>query len=159
MSRHDITLTVNQSCYSLTVPAHHTLLDVLRDDLELTGTNEGCRMGDCGACTVLLDGLRITSCLVLAVNANGSVVQTIKGLAGDTAGKHHPLQEAFIRHGALQCGFCTPGMLLSAAALLDEIPHRPLNEETVREALTGNLCRCTGYVKIIEAILEVANGG
>lgn len=158
MSHHPITLTVNQSPYTLSVPAHHTLLDILRDDVGLTGTNEGCRMGDCGACTVLLDNLRVPACLVLAVSADGASVQTVEGLAGDAAGKHHPLQAAFIHHGALQCGFCTPGMLLSALAILDEIPERPLSEAAVREALTGNLCRCTGYTKIIDAILEVANG-
>jgi carbon-monoxide dehydrogenase small subunit len=158
MSQHPITLTVNGSTHSLTVAAHHTLLDVLRDEIGLTGTNEGCRMGDCGACTVLLNGLRVPACLVLAVSADGAVVQTIEGLTGEGVGNYHPLQEAFIRHGALQCGFCTPGMILSAAALLDEISERPLSEAAVREALTGNLCRCTGYAKIIDAILEVANG-
>lgn len=158
MSNHPITLTVNKSPYSLSVAAHHTLLDVLRDDLGLTGTNEGCRMGDCGACTVHLNQLRVPSCLVLAVNADGADVQTIEGLAGETTGEHHPLQEAFVNRGALQCGFCTPGMIMSAAAILDEIPERPLSEAAIREALAGNLCRCTGYAKIIEAILEVANG-
>lgn len=158
MSQHNITLTVNGSIHLLEVAAHHTLLDVLRDGVGLTGTNEGCRMGDCGACTVLLSGLRVPACLVLAASTDGMVVQTIEGLTGDGVGNYHPLQEAFIRHGALQCGFCTPGMILSAAAILEEISERPLNEAAVREALTGNLCRCTGYAKIIDAILEVANG-
>lgn len=157
MSQHPITVTVNGSVETLRVPAHHTLLDVLRDDLGLTGTNEGCRMGDCGACTVLMDGLRVTACLVLAVNADGADVLTIEGLAED--GRLHPLQAAFVRQGALQCGFCTPGMILSAAAILEENPERPLTEAILREALTGNLCRCTGYAKIIAAILEAANGG
>ncbi len=156
MSQHTITLTVNSTVHAVTVAAHHTLLDVLRDDLGFTGTNEGCRMGECGACTVLLDGLRVPSCLVLAVGADGMAIQTIEGLA--SGGQRHPLQDAFISHGALQCGFCTPGMILSAMALLDEIPERPLTEEPVREAMVGNLCRCTGYPKIIAAILEVANG-
>jgi carbon-monoxide dehydrogenase small subunit len=157
MSQHSITVTVNGTVHTLTVASHHTLLDVLRDDLGLTGTNEGCRMGDCGACTVLMDGLRVPACLVLAVNADGADMLTIEGLAED--GRLHPLQAAFVRHGALQCGFCTPGMIMSAAAILEEMPERPLTESTLREALTGNLCRCTGYAKIIAAILEAANGG
>ncbi len=158
MNKHPISIMVNDSPYSLTVAAHHTLLDILRDNLGLTGTNEGCRMGDCGACTVLVDSFRVPACMMLAVSADGAVVKTIEGLSNSTAGQHHPLQEAFIRHGALQCGFCTAGMVLSAVAILEEIPQRPVSEADIRNALTGNLCRCTGYAKIVEAILEVANG-
>ena len=155
MSRHDIELTVNGLQQRLTVAAQHTLLDVLRGQLALKGTNEGCRMGECGACTVWLDGQRVPACLILAASADCRAVTTIEGLA--PIAEMHEMQEAFTRHGALQCGFCTPGMIMSAVALLHEIKERPLEEATVRHALSGNLCRCTGYVKIVEAILEVAN--
>lgn len=145
-------LKVNGKLRILTVDSNRTLLQVLREDLGLTGTKEACDSGGCGSCTVLLDGRPAYSCLILAVDAQGKDIITIEGLARD--GCLHPLQEAFIEHGAIQCGFCTPGMLLSAKALLDENP-RPTEKE-VREAISGNLCRCTGYKKIVEAILSVA---
>jgi carbon-monoxide dehydrogenase small subunit len=127
---------------------------LIREDLELTGTKEGCGLGECGTCTVLLDGKPIKSCITLAVQANGREVTTIEGLE-KSDGTLHPLQQAFIDHGAIQCGFCTPGMILSGKALLDENP-RPTELE-VRQAIAGNLCRCTGYQKIVEAILSVAS--
>jgi aerobic-type carbon monoxide dehydrogenase small subunit (CoxS/CutS family) len=142
----------------LTAPTR-TLLEVLREDLRLTGTKQGCGEGECGTCTVLLDGSAVNACLVLAVEAAGREVTTIEGLA--TGAALHPLQQAFIDHGAIQCGFCTPGMILSAKALLDRSP-RPTEEE-IREALSGNLCRCTGYQKIVEAVSaaaeEISTGG
>jgi carbon-monoxide dehydrogenase small subunit len=124
----------------------------LREDLGLTGTKHGCGLGDCGACTVILDGKAVNSCLVLAIQANGSEVLTIEGLA--EKGKLHPLQQAFVDKGAIQCGFCTPGMILSAKALLEEKPNP--TELEIRTALSGNLCRCTGYQKIVEAIDDAA---
>ena len=131
---------------------HATLLDWLRLNAHATGTKEGCGEGDCGACTVILDGKAVNSCLVLAIQANGSEVLTIEGLAEN--GKLHPLQQAFVDKGAIQCGFCTPGMILSAKALLEEKPNP--TELEIRTALSGNLCRCTGYQKIVEAIDESA---
>jgi carbon-monoxide dehydrogenase small subunit len=124
------------------------LVDVLRGQLELTGTKEACGEGECGACTLLLDGEPVTSCLVPALKAQGREVLTVEGLG--SGGELHPLQRAFVEHGAVQCGYCTPGMLMSAKALLDRNPHP--NEQEIKEAVSGNLCRCTGYVKIIEAI-------
>lgn len=147
-----ITLNVNGETHRLEVPVHRTLVDVLRDDLALTGTKKGCDMGECGACTVLLDGKAVNSCLVLAVQADGRQVTTIEGLAVN--GKLDRLQETFIEHGAIQCGFCTPGMILSAKALLAE--NAKPTETEVREGLAGNLCRCTGYVKIVEAVLAAS---
>ncbi len=147
-----IQLTVNGELYEVGVEPWKTLLEVIRDDIGLTGPKEACSTGECSACTVLINGKPVNSCLVLAVDAQDKGILTAEGLAqGD---KLHPLQEAFIKHGAIQCGFCTPGMLLSAKALLDENP-RPTEEE-VREAISGNLCRCTGYHKIVQAILNVA---
>lgn len=149
--RRPITLTVNGERRELSVAVHRTLLDVLRNDLELRGANRGCDSGDCGACTVLMNGKAITSCMVLAVDADGAEITTIEGLARD--GRLHPLQQAFVEHGAVQCGFCTPGMILTAVALLEENPHP--TEAEVRAGLAGNLCRCTGYAKIVEAVLAV----
>jgi carbon-monoxide dehydrogenase small subunit len=147
-----IQLRVNGELHEVIVEPWRTLLEVVRDDIGLTGAKEACSTGECGACTVLLDGKPVNSCLLLAVEARGKDVLTIEGLSQGT--RLHPLQDAFIRHGAIQCGFCTPGMLLSAKALLDNNPQP--NEKEVREAIAGNLCRCTGYNKIVEAILEVA---
>ena len=127
------------------------LVDLIRQDLGLTGTKKGCGTGDCGSCTIILDGNAVKSCLILAVEVNGSEILTIEGLRSER--KLHPLQEAFIQYGAIQCGFCSPGMMMSAKALLDRCP-KP-TEEDVKMALSGNLCRCTGYSKIIEAILAV----
>jgi carbon-monoxide dehydrogenase small subunit len=131
-----------------------TLLRFLRDELRLTGVKDGCAEGDCGACTVILDAKATKSCLVLAAQADGSEVTTIEGLVGDSEGALHPIQEAFLEAGAVQCGYCTPGMLLTAKALLDANPH-PTRDEA-RVAISGNLCRCTGYAKIVEAILLAA---
>jgi carbon-monoxide dehydrogenase small subunit len=147
-----IRLTVNGEVHEAMVEPWRTLLEVIRDDIGLTGAKEACSTGECSACTVLVNGKPVNSCLVLAVETNGKEILTIEGLS--QGNKLHPLQDAFIRHGAIQCGFCTPGMLLSAKALLDDNP-KPTEEE-VRQAISGNLCRCTGYNKIVEAILEVA---
>ncbi len=147
-----ITLHVNGQAYEIAVEPRMRLLDALRDLIQLTGPKEGCSTGDCGACTVLLDGKPVTSCLVLAVSAEGKQITTIEGLAGD--GHLHPLQRAFIAHGGLQCGFCTPGMILAAKALLDENPN-PTRDE-IRFALSGNLCRCTGYDSIVDAVEAAA---
>ena len=146
----DITLKVNGDAYNLTVDTRMTLLEAIREKIGLTGTKDGCGVGECGTCTVLMDGKPIYSCLMLAVEADGKEILTIEGLA--TPEGLHPIQKAFIEHGAVQCGFCTPGMILSAKALLDENPN-PTKEE-IKEAISGNLCRCTGYQKIIEAIEE-----
>jgi carbon-monoxide dehydrogenase small subunit len=143
-------LRVNGEEYEVFVYPQKVLLEVLREELGLTGVKEGCHEGACGACTVLMNGQAIRSCLMLAVDARDKDIVTIEGLAKEGL---HPLQQAFIEHFAVQCGFCTPGMILQAKALLDENPNP--TEEEVRMALTGNLCRCTGYVKIIEAILAV----
>ena len=149
-----IQLKVNGLACKLEVEPRRTLLELIREDLELTGTKEGCSLGECGTCTVLLDGKPIKSCITLAVQANGREVTTIEGLE-QADGNLHPLQQAFIDHGAIQCGFCTPGMILAAKALLDENP-RPTEVE-VRNAIAGNLCRCTGYQKIVEAILAASS--
>jgi carbon-monoxide dehydrogenase small subunit len=142
---------VNGEHYEVAVKPNRTLLEVLREDLGLTGTKVGCNQGDCGSCTVLLDGKAVCSCLTLAIEAQGKEIITIEGLASN--GQLHPIQQAFIDYFAVQCGYCTPGMIISAKALLDENPDP--TEDEVRHALQGNLCRCTGYVKIIEAILAV----
>ena len=136
------------------IESHLTLLQVLRDRLGLTGTKEGCGMGECGACTVLLDGKTVNSCIYPALEAEGKNVTTIEGVA-DARGGLHPIQKAFVEYGAVQCGFCTPGMVLSAKALLDENP-KPTEEE-IRNGIAGNLCRCTGYLQIVEAI-KAASG-
>jgi len=144
-------LKVNEEDYELYVEPWKTLVMVLREDLFLTGTKEGCNTGNCGACTVLIDGKAVKSCLVLAVQAQEKEILTIEGLGKNGL---HPLQKAFIEHFAIQCGFCTPGMLLAARAFLDENPDP--TEEEIKLGLTGNLCRCTGYVKIMEATLAAA---
>jgi len=149
-----IRLNVNRKVRKLQVPPNKTLLEVLREDLSLSGTKEGCEDGSCGACTVLLDGKPVRSCLILATEAQGRDVLTIEGLSD--GGKLHPIQEAFIKHGGVQCGFCTPGMILTAKALLDNNP-KPTEAE-VREAISGNLCRCTGYVKIVKSIMAAVKG-
>ncbi len=146
-----ITLNVNSEDFEVLVEPHRTLLEVLREDLGLTGTKRGCDLGTCGACTVLIEGKPYLSCLTLAIDAQEKKILTIEGLAQD--GDHHPLQKAFVERGAIQCGFCTPGMILTAKAFLDENPHP--TEKEVKKAISGNLCRCTGYVKIVEAILSV----
>jgi carbon-monoxide dehydrogenase small subunit len=149
-----IDVTVNGRARSLEIRPHHTLLDVLRDDLGLTGTKECCLVGECGACTVLIDGVSVDSCLVLAAEADGSDVLTVEGLAsGDRLDR---LQEAFLETGAAQCGFCIPGQLMAAHALLAANPH-PTRAD-VEEGLAGNLCRCGGYEQIIEAVLAAAEG-
>jgi aerobic-type carbon monoxide dehydrogenase small subunit (CoxS/CutS family) len=152
MSTHTIAMTVNGQPVELEVAAHHTLLQVLRDRLGLTGAKDGCSEGDCGACTVLLNGAPVNSCLVLAPQADGAEIVTIEGLG--TAEAMHPLQAAFVEEGGTQCGYCTPGVILSAAALLAENPSP--TETEIRRALAGNLCRCTGYTKIIAAVQRAA---
>jgi len=148
----EIHFKINGEKVRLSVKPNRTLLEMIREDLKLTGTREGCGVGDCGACTVLLDGLPVNSCLVLAVEADGREILTVEGLArGD---RLHPIQEAFIENFGLQCGFCTPGMIISAKALLDRNPDP--SEHEIREAISGNLCRCTGYVKIVESIKKAA---
>ncbi len=143
-----INMTINNQSYDVAVQPNRTLADLIRYDLGLTGTKKGCDTGDCGACTVILDGNTVNSCLVLAVQADGSVIETIEGLSTDEG--MHPLQQAFVEKGAIQCGYCTPGMILSAKNLLDKNPNP--TEQEIREGLSGNLCRCTGYQKIFEAI-------
>jgi len=153
MAEKKIKLNVNGKQLRVPVRPTDTLVDVLRDTLGLTGTKKSCGVGDCGACTVVVDGKAIHSCLTLAMDVQGRTITTIEGLEGED-GTLHPLQEAFVENGAIQCGFCTPGMIMSAKALLDEIPNP--TEEEVRQALSGNLCRCTGYAKIIQAVLEAS---
>ncbi len=147
-----INLTVNGDRVRGAVPSQRTLLEWLRYDVGLTGSKQGCDKGDCGACTVLLDGKPVNACLVLAVEADGAVVQTVEGL--QRGAELSPLQQAFIKHGATQCGFCIPGVLMSATALLDRggVPSR----DEIRQALSGNLCRCTGYTKILDAVEDAA---
>ena len=151
-SQHTIRLRVNGQEFERTVEARRSLADVLRDDLDLTGTHLGCEHGVCGACTVLLHGEAVRSCLLLAVQCDGAELTTVEGLA--QGAQLHPLQEAFQAEHGLQCGFCTPGMLLSALAFLRETPHP--TEAEVRQALSGNLCRCTGYQSIVAAVLRAA---
>ena len=145
-------LHVNGEEFEILTEVHKTLLEVLREDLGLTGTKRGCDLGACGACTVLIDGRPYLSCLTLAADVQSKNITTIEGL--NLNGELHPLQKAFVEKGGIQCGFCTPGMILTAKAFLDEHPHP--SEGEVKKAISGNLCRCTGYVKIVEAILSVA---
>ncbi len=149
-----ITFNLNGEPVEVEIEPHLTLLQLLRDKLEMTGTKEGCGMGECGACTVLLDGKAINSCIFPALEVEGRNVTTIEGIM-DSQGNLHPIQKSFIEHGAIQCGFCTPGMILSAKALLDENPNP--SEEEIRNGIAGNLCRCTGYLQIIKAIKESSN--
>ncbi len=152
MEKHLITLKVNGELHTLAVPVFKTLLEVLREDLNLTGTKHGCELGECGACTVLVDGEPVLSCLVLPIELQGREILTIEGLM--ERGRPHPLQQAFAEMGAAQCGYCTPGVVLSAKALLDRNPT-PTRQE-IAEALSGNLCRCTGYIQILEAVERAA---
>jgi aerobic carbon-monoxide dehydrogenase small subunit len=152
MAKLHVTTEINGESAEFLCEPHQTLLSALRDDLQLTGVKEGCSTGDCGACSVILDGRLVCSCLVLAAEADGAAVQTVEGLAnGD---RLHPLQQKFLEHAALQCGVCTPGILVAAKALLDRNPDP--SEQQARYALAGNLCRCTGYDKIIRAVLDAA---
>jgi carbon-monoxide dehydrogenase small subunit len=146
-----IELHVNGDSYEVLVSPNNTLLEVLREKLALMGTKRGCDLGACGACTVLIDGEAVLSCLLLALDAVGKKITTIEGLS--ESGQLHPLQQAFVDQGALQCGFCTPGMILTAQAVLQEDP-RP-TEETIKKKMAGNLCRCTGYKKVVEAVMSV----
>jgi aerobic carbon-monoxide dehydrogenase small subunit len=150
--KNEIQVTVNGETHNIAIEPRKTLLELLRDDLGLTGTKRGCDDGECGACTVLLDGTPVNSCLILAVETDGKRILTIEGLAEGS--RLHPLQKAFIREGAVQCGYCSPGMILTAKALLDE-KNRP-SEAEVKKAIAGNLCRCGSYQKIIKAVLSVA---
>lgn len=152
MSLHEIIVTVNGYTERVVVASNLTLMRMLRETLALTGTKNGCSAGECGACTVLLNGDPVNSCMVLAVECDGAEVVTVEGLAGDD--RLNPVQEALIHAGGVQCGFCTPGVLISARALLDRNPDP--GEEEIEEALVGNLCRCTGYVRIIKAVKEAA---
>ena len=152
VSRKTITVTVNGESYEREVDARRLLIHFLRDDLDLTGSHIGCDTGNCGACSVLVDGVLVKSCMMLAIQADGATIETVEGLAQD--GELTGLQQAFSDHHALQCGYCTPGMLMSATALLRANAHP--NEEQIRKAIQGNICRCTGYVNIVEAIKAAA---
>jgi len=150
-----IELNVNGELYEVAIQQHRTLAEVLREELDLIGTKEACNQGDCGSCTVILDGKTVTACLILAVEADGRDVRTIEGISD--GGELNPVQKAFVEYGAIQCGFCTPGMVMSATALLEENPNP--TEDEVRMGIAGNICRCTGYTKIVEAILALSEGG
>jgi len=152
MARLHVESTINGEAQEFLCDANQSLLDVLRDELGLTGTKEGCGTGDCGACSVLVDGRLVCSCLMLGVEASGSEVETIEGIAGDEG--LHPLQNAFLENAALQCGICTPGFIVASKALLEKHPNP--DESTIRYWLAGNLCRCTGYYKIIRAVQDAA---
>jgi xanthine dehydrogenase YagT iron-sulfur-binding subunit len=151
----DISLSINGAEHSLHLDARVTLLDALRDGLHLTGTKKGCALGQCGACTVLLDGRRVNACLVLAVSAQGHAIETIEGLARN--GELHPMQQAFIAQDGFQCGYCTPGQIMSAVGLLAE--GRAISDDAIREQMSGNICRCGAYTNIVAAIREVADAG
>jgi aerobic-type carbon monoxide dehydrogenase small subunit (CoxS/CutS family) len=155
MKKTALTLNVNRETYDLVSYPNRTLLEVLRDDLHLTGTKEGCGEGVCGSCTVLVNGTPVRSCLTLAVAVQGKEITTIEGLS--TGEKLHPVQEAFVNHHAIQCGFCSPGMILTSYALLAENPNP--TEKEIRRAISGNVCRCTGYAKIVEAVKSLAEKG
>lgn len=155
MASHTITVTVNGAKERVDVPSNMTLLQMLREKLALTGTKNGCEAGECGACSVLVDGEPVNSCMMLAAEADGSEIITVEGLAPE--GGLSPVQQAFMAHSAVQCGFCTPGMLISATALLARNPAP--TEEEIKKALVGNLCRCTGYVRIVDAVQAAANKG
>ena len=152
--KRDIVLSVNGEEHDIEIEPNRLLLETLREDVGLTGTKEGCSIGVCGACSVIVDGRLVSSCLTLAISCQGKEIQTIEGLAED--GKLHPLQQAFVQYGGLQCGICTPGQIMAAKALLDTNPQ-PTTEE-VKEWMSANLCRCTGYYKILESIMAVVEG-
>lgn len=151
--KREITLTINGEDHKVEVENRRTLLDVLREDIHLLGTKKMCDMGECGSCTVLLDGKAVNACLVLAVDARGKKIETIEGVARE--GRLHPIQEAFVARGAVQCGFCSPGIIMTTKAFLKKNPHP--SEAEAKTAIAGNLCRCTGYVRIVEAILSAAD--
>ena len=153
MNLYRISLTINHEYEQVDVPANLTLLQMLREKLALTGTKNGCMAGECGSCTVMLNGEPVNSCMVLAVECDGAEILTVEGLAKDKV--LDPVQQAIIKHGGVQCGYCTPGILISARALLERNPAP--SEDEIREALVGNLCRCTGYIRIIDAIQEAAS--
>jgi carbon-monoxide dehydrogenase small subunit len=152
MTHHKISITINGGLEEVVVPSNMTLMRMLRETLSLTGTKNGCSAGECGACTVLLNGEPVNSCMVLAVECDGASVLTVEGLASEK--RLAPVQEALIQEGGVQCGFCTPGVLISSLALLERNPNPDENE--IREALVGNLCRCTGYIRIIEGVKKAA---
>jgi carbon-monoxide dehydrogenase small subunit len=152
MAFHKINVSINGGLEQVVVPSNMTLMSMLRDSLSLTGTKNGCAAGECGACTVLLNGEPVNSCMVLAVECDGASIITIEGLAQDK--RLDPIQDAMIQEGGVQCGFCTPGILMSSRALLDRIPNP--TEDDIRQALVGNLCRCTGYVRIFESVKRAA---
>lgn len=151
--KHSILLNVNHTAYAIVTYPHRTLLDVLRDELNITGPKECCGVGECGACTILLNGKAVNACLILAVEADGCEIITIEGLGGP--GNLSSMQQAFVDAGAVQCGFCTPGMIMAAQYLINNNPNP--TEDDVRVGLAGNLCRCTGYARIIKAVLSVSN--
>jgi aerobic carbon-monoxide dehydrogenase small subunit len=151
--KHPLSLTINDEPHELLVEAYCSLLDMLRDELQLTGTKKGCDEGDCGACTVLMNGKTVTSCMMLALDARDQEITTVEGLMQNN--RLHPVQDAFVQYGGVQCGFCTPGLIMSGVGLLLENPNP--TEEDVRYAIGGNLCRCTGYAKVVQAILKAAD--
>lgn len=152
MAFHTIHITINNEAEQVTVPSNMTLMQMLREKMALTGTKNGCSAGECGACTVMLNGEPVNSCMVLAVECNGAQIVTVEGLAGDK--QLDPIQEAIIQSGGVQCGFCTPGILITSRALLDRNPNP--NDDEFKEALVGNLCRCTGYARVIESVKAAA---